>query len=160
MPDEARERTDVLIVGASEDPSYAQQVSQAIARSGLAGRVRLFGRADPSRIPDLLKSFDALVSLSGGSIMYEAMAAGVAVVSVRRSADQAEHIRDLDTAFRIEDIDPVSTGARLAAILADRAELRRVGARGHAYAAQRLSTATMAEKTRTVFLDVMARRAS
>jgi glycosyltransferase involved in cell wall biosynthesis len=71
--------TTFLLVGDVHDRVYLRHTKALIRRHRLKGRVVLAGWRDD--IPQVLNSCDALVSMSGGSIMYEALACGVPVLS-------------------------------------------------------------------------------
>jgi glycosyltransferase involved in cell wall biosynthesis len=81
-----------LIVGSWECPHYRQYVEQALDRLALRQRVHVIGRCPHETMPSLLASLDLLVTLSGGSTMYEAMAVGTAVLSIREDSPNSREI--------------------------------------------------------------------
>ena len=68
-----------FVIGETHEQAYDRHVRQYAVENGLADRVIFTGRRDD--IPDVLASLDVLVTLSGGSVMIEAMACGTPVVS-------------------------------------------------------------------------------
>ena len=85
-----------FIIGPVHSPQYAACLRSLAEQDGLAGRVVFTGqRAD---MPEVLASLDALVTLSGGSVMIEAMACGTPVVSAGFTpAGQSMIVRDGQT---------------------------------------------------------------
>ncbi|NQU76835.1 MAG: glycosyltransferase family 4 protein, partial [Planctomycetes bacterium] len=73
------ENATFFVIGAPHDLLYHQQVRGFVSANGLAERVIFTGRRED--MPEVLASLDALVSLSGGSVMIEAMACGTPVIS-------------------------------------------------------------------------------
>ena len=67
-----------FIVGKVKDPSYHARIVKQIRTAGLSGRVHFTGYRED--IPEVLAGLDVLVSLSGGSVRYEAMMCGIPVV--------------------------------------------------------------------------------
>jgi len=75
----ARKKVTFFIIGDVHEPRYHQEVLGFTKASHLDGRVVFAGRRDD--MPAVLASLDILVTLSGGSIMVEALACGTPVVS-------------------------------------------------------------------------------
>jgi glycosyltransferase involved in cell wall biosynthesis len=68
-----------VLVGRTDDEGYYRQLRSFIASNNLSNKIHLIGHRDD--MTNILSSIDVLVSLSGGSVMYEAMAAGRTVIS-------------------------------------------------------------------------------
>ncbi|NIA06511.1 MAG: glycosyltransferase [Actinobacteria bacterium] len=75
----SRQAVTFFIVGEPREAAYYQQIRELATSDGLAERVVFTGRRDD--MPLVLASLDVLVTLSGGSVMIEAMACGTPVVS-------------------------------------------------------------------------------
>ena len=68
-----------FVIGEPVDKTYLQQMRTLIDSNGLSARVFFTGHRND--MPQVLASLDALVTLSGGSVMIEAMACATPVVS-------------------------------------------------------------------------------
>lgn len=68
-----------FVIGETQNADYGRRVQQFAAETGLTGRVIFTGRRED--MPEVLASLDVLVTLSGGSVMIEAMASGTPVIS-------------------------------------------------------------------------------
>ena len=90
-----------LIVGAWEDPHYRRRVEHALDRLALRQRVHVIGRCPHEMMPNLLASLDLLVTLSGGSTMYEAMAVGTAVLSIREDSPNSRETSSQQIILRV-----------------------------------------------------------
>ncbi len=75
-----------FLIGEVHDISYFKQLKQFISERNLGRQVVFTGRRDD--IPQILNSLDILVSLSGGSVMFEAAACGKAVILAEIDGDQ------------------------------------------------------------------------
>lgn len=68
-----------FVVGEAQDMEYFQQLREMVNDNGQGGKVVFTGRRED--VAGVLASLDVLVSLSGGSVMIEAMACGTPVIS-------------------------------------------------------------------------------
>jgi glycosyltransferase involved in cell wall biosynthesis len=68
-----------VLVGRIDDEDYYRQLRSFVVSNNLTNKIHLIGHRDD--MTNILSSIDVLVSLSGGSVMYEAMAAGRTVIS-------------------------------------------------------------------------------
>jgi glycosyltransferase involved in cell wall biosynthesis len=104
----------------------------------------------------VLNSLDILVSLSGGSVMYEAMSCGLCVVSAGfTKPGQSVHLRDGQTGVVVPTADPIAV-ARILGELIQCPDRRRVlGAAARRHAEQRLSHVAMAARTKTFYDHLM-----
>ncbi len=64
---------------------------------GLDGKVIFTGRQD--NMKEVLSALDVLVTMSGGSVMFEAMAAGACVLSIRADGRHSLHTLHDQTAW-------------------------------------------------------------
>ena len=82
-----------FVIGGVYSRDYFKKLKRFVGKSGLNGRVVFTGRRVD--MPQVLGSLDILVSLSGGSVMFEAMACGKAVVSAGFSTkEDSVHVQD------------------------------------------------------------------
>jgi glycosyltransferase involved in cell wall biosynthesis len=125
------EHAELVLVGAELEPSYAQVVKSAIARAGVAARVRWLGSLDAAGVAEQLGLADVLVlpsALEGyGMVLSEALWLSVPVIAARVGA--AEQLVNRTAAGLLyEPDDPAGLGAALASFVGDhelRAKLRR-----------------------------------
>ncbi len=139
-------RVRFVLVGEVRNESYGARVKHLAEAEGLNGDLVLTGRRDD--MPSVLNSLDILVSLSGGSVMYEAMSCGLCMVSAgftRRG--QSIHLRDGETGVVTPTADPI-TVARILGDLIQRPDRRRtLGVAPRDHAERRLSHVAMARRT-------------
>lgn len=72
-------KTSFFIIGPYQSEKYYRRLKEFVKSKGLEDRV--FFTGERQDMPQVLASLDVLVSLSGGSVMFEAMSCGTAVVS-------------------------------------------------------------------------------
>lgn len=148
-------RARFLVIGEVRYQHYLGQLKRVAQTSGLNGQLVFTGRKD--NMPDVLSSLDVLVSLSGGSVMYEAMSCGVCVLSAGfTNLEDSLHVRDGVTGVVV----PVHDASALAGALVDlvqHPERRRwLGQAGRAHAETRLSHVTMAARTRCFYEELLS----
>lgn len=138
---------EAVLLIAGEGPALPSLKAQAAAR-GLAGQVRFLGylqRGAP--LHDCYRAADVFVFASRtetqGLVLLEAMALGVPVVA-QAHLGTADVLRE-GQGCRIAPDDPTAFAQRIAELLSDRAETRRLGERGQIYA-QEWSTARMTQR--------------
>jgi glycosyltransferase involved in cell wall biosynthesis len=144
----------VLIAGEWSDRAYGQSVRATAARSGLETRVEFTGRLPSRKIPQFLASIDLLVTLSGGSVMFEAMAMAKPVVSVRADGRHSLHTRHGETAWCVDTIDPAACARELARLLEDPPLRHRLGEEARAWVVAQLSIGDMTAKTAALYDDL------
>lgn len=82
-----------FVIGEVRSPAYFEELKRFAAEKRLDGNIFFAGRQDD--MPQVLSSLDILVSLSGGSVMFEAMSCGKAVISAGFSTkEDSVHIQD------------------------------------------------------------------
>lgn len=146
-------RTDkaaFFIIGEAKDPFYYSRIARYIRNHGLVGRVHFTGRRED--IADVLAGLDVLVSLSGGSVRYEAMMCGITVVCAwSRSAEESHHIRQNETGFLVtpRDREPV---VRVLLEVIEHEELRsRIGHNARVWAQEHLSHSMLVQETQDLY---------
>jgi glycosyltransferase involved in cell wall biosynthesis len=101
MPGRAR----FYIIGEVRDPDYFRRLKSLADGDGFQGQLAFTGRRDD--MPETLRSLDILVSLSGGSVMYEAMSCGLCVISAGFTGPQdSMHLQDGATGVVLPTYDP------------------------------------------------------
>jgi len=144
-----------LIIGPQHSQDYFQKIKRFISFNRLRDDVYFTGgRKD---MPAVLASLDMLVSLSGGSVMFEAMAAGKAVISAGFSKKvNSVHIQDQRTGILIESRDNDELASAMKRLIEDSALRRQIGNTALQWARQRLCHKLMTAKTQQLYLNVLS----
>ena len=139
-----------FVVGEVHSPSYFEKINRFVGRNGLKRHVRFTGERDD--IPQVLSSLDILVSFSGGSVMYEAMACGKVVVSAGFSTEQnSVHIQNGRTGILISSGE-TSTLAQELIRLVNAPQLRmQIGQEARKWAQCKLSHTRMVSETQQLY---------
>ncbi len=143
-----------FLVGKVHSEEYHREIVGFIRANGLGDRVVLTGARDD--MPEVLNSLDMLVSLSGGSVMFEAMSCGKPVLSAGFSTkENSVHIQDGKTGLLVTS---KKTGDLIHAMLRlmDNADLRRyLGREARKWAEDNFSHVSMAIKTQSLYEKVL-----
>lgn len=138
------------IVGEIRDPSYHRHLVRYIRRNGLTERVHFTDRRED--MPAVLAGLDVLVSLSGGSVRYEAMMCGVPVIcGWSRRPEESYCIRHGETGFLVPDRSIESVRDVLLEVIADASLRERVGRSAGAWARKHLAHSTLVECTQRLY---------
>ena len=138
-----------LAIGQAGRKPYRQAVQAAVRRLGLQKHV-IFADHDED-ISKTIAAMDILATMSGGSVMFEAMACATPVLSVRVDGMHSVHTRHDETAWCVTTDRPEPVTAALARLIDD-ADLReRLGRAGRAWTQQHLSISNMAARTQAVY---------
>ncbi|MCD6395495.1 MAG: glycosyltransferase family 4 protein [Planctomycetes bacterium] len=144
-----------FLIGKVHCQEYHQDVVDFIHANDMGDRVVLTGARDD--IPQVLNSLDMLVSLSGGSVMFEAMSCAKPVLSAGFSTkENSVHIQDGKTGLLVTS---KKTGDLIDAMLRlmDNADLRRyLGRQGRKWAKDNFSHVSMAIKTQSLYDKTIA----
>jgi glycosyltransferase involved in cell wall biosynthesis len=156
----ARERPGsmFLIVGDERDGGHARLVREYVDSRGLREQVILAGHRDD--IADVLNCCDVLVTLAGGSIMYEAMACGVPVLSAgftRR--EDSVHVLNDRTGIVLESRAANEVAMAMMKLMDDRQYRDGLGSEALKHVAEHLVDRVMAEKTQQVYERLLAEKA-
>lgn len=146
-----------LIIGEWENPDYRREIENTVARLRLGPRVRFLERFDSQDMPKILSGLDLLVTLAGGSVMFEAMAMGTPVLSVRADERHSKHTVHDRTAWCVTTDQHAPVADALAHLLGDPALRRRLGEAGRAQVNQHLSSAAMIAKTEALYESLLTR---
>ncbi len=139
-----------FVIGEIRDPSYHAQIQRELQQNGLAGRVHFTGYRED--IPQVLAGLDVLVSLSGGSVRYEAMMCGIPVICAwSRRPDESYCIRHYETGFLVPDRRTDAVSEVLLDVIADGELRQRVGRNARAWAQTHLTHSALVESTQSLY---------
>jgi glycosyltransferase involved in cell wall biosynthesis len=146
-----------VLVGQAWNRTYAEKIEHFIKNAGLSDRIVFYGRRE--EMPEVLSSFDVLVSLSGGSVMYEALACGVPVLSAgyTRKEDSVHIIHDYN-AMLVENREPDSLVRAMERMLEDSRYLHALAENTRPHVLSHLTDSIMAERTEAVYRTILDRR--
>jgi len=155
----AKQRPDCmfLVVGDERDGDYVHHVRQTVDTGLLRDRFVMAGHRED--IADVLNSIDVLVTLAGGSIMYEAMACGVPVLSAgfTKRSDSVHVVHDR-TGVVLETRAPEEVAAAMIRLMDDAAYRKRLKEEALRHAEEHLIDKAMAEKTQQFYERILANR--
>jgi glycosyltransferase involved in cell wall biosynthesis len=146
-------RATFLVVGQAKHEAYGQAVREEAARLGLGGRVIFTGHL--GEMPLVMAGLDVLATLSGGSVMFEAMACAKPVLSVRVDGRHSEHTRHDETAWCVTTDRPEPVWAALTRLIEDEPTRVRLGLAARAWVERHLSPAGLAAKTQALYERLM-----
>ncbi|MCC6887589.1 MAG: glycosyltransferase family 4 protein [Hyphomicrobiales bacterium] len=155
LPPDIRAAANFVIVGQWESTAYRELIMQAVTRLGLQQKVHFLERCPSEDMPQLLSSLDLLVTLSGGSIMFETMAMGKTVLSIRTDGRHSHHTRHGETAWCIDDEDPAIAAQTLAFLISRPDLCHRLGGAAREWVAAHLSSTEMVRKVGSVYAKLV-----
>jgi glycosyltransferase involved in cell wall biosynthesis len=143
-----------FVIGPMYSREYFKKLKRFVGKSGLNGYVVFTDRRDD--MPQVLSSLDILVSLSGGSVMFEAMACGKAVVSAGFSTkEDSVHIQDGRTGLLVSSRRQREL-VRVLRQLITTPELRmRIGRQARKWAEKKFSHIELAARTEQLYEQLM-----
>lgn len=134
-----------FIIGDTYSHGYFAALKRFVIENGLDGHVFFTGRRDD--MPEILGSLDILVSLSGGSVMFEAMACGKCVVSAGfTSKEDSVHIQDGRTGVLLESREPMLLADTLLRLIEHTEVREEIGCRATKWAGENLGIDRMIAK--------------
>jgi glycosyltransferase involved in cell wall biosynthesis len=144
------EKATFFVIGEIRDTRYHARILREIQQNGLAGRVHFTGYRED--MPQILAELDVLVSLSGGSVRYEAMMCGIPVICAwSRRPEESYCIRHSETGFLVPDRHIDSVSRVLLEVIADADLRQRVGRSARAWAQVHLSHSALVESTQNLY---------
>jgi glycosyltransferase involved in cell wall biosynthesis len=143
-----------FLVGEVCSHSYFKQISRFVDKNGLKRHVVVTGRRDD--MPQVLSSLDIIVSLSGGTVMFEAMACGKPVISAGFSTREGSmHIQNGHTGILVESRQNSALVETLMRLI-DNPELRvQIGLRARKWAQSNFSHIRMAASTQRLYSQLL-----
>jgi glycosyltransferase involved in cell wall biosynthesis len=151
LPPDVAASMRVVVAGDWDNADYRREVEARVHRLGLAERVHFIGRCPSDLMPKLLSSLDVLVTMSGGSIMFEAMAMSRPVLSIRSDGRHSLHTRHGLNAWCVDDGDPNAAANALAHLLTHEDLRRKLGQAARQWVERNLSSATMVANVREFY---------
>jgi glycosyltransferase involved in cell wall biosynthesis len=149
-------KTDVtfFLIGEVYSPDYFNKLVRFAAASGIERDVIFTGRRED--MPEVLGSLDIVVSLSGGSVMFEAMACGKCVVSAGFSSRaDSVHLQDGRTGVLVESKDPAELKRALLGLMEHPEVRHRIGREARKWVMENLCRDKMTVQTRQVYDELM-----
>ena len=148
----SRKDVSFFLIGGVQSKSYFEQVKGFIADKGLEQHVICTGERND--MPEVMASLDILVTLSGGSVVFEAMACGVPVILVRKMPPSNlswEIVRDGETGLLIphDEIPPLAEA--MLRFINDPELRKRMGKAGRRWAEEEFSHIQMARQTQAIY---------
>ena len=139
-----------FIIGEIKDRSYYDRVNRYIQNHNLSAHIHFTGRRED--IAQVLAGLDILISLTGGSVRYEAMMCGVTVLCAwSRQPEESYHVRHNETGLLVtaRSLDAVSR--TLLDIIADTATRKRIAANAAIWAREHLGQALLVRDTQYLY---------
>ena len=143
-----------FLIGEIKDRSYHAKIVRYLREHNLSDDVHFTGRRED--IPQVLSGLDILVSLSGGSVRYEAMMCGVPVICAwSRRPEESDHIRHNETGFLI----PERSREAVTAVLLNAIERddlrRRIGDSARRWAQAHLDHCQLVRETQALYDELL-----
>ncbi len=143
-----------FLIGFCHDPAYLDRLQRFVREHRLHQRVVFTGNRPD--MPDVLHSLDLLVSLSGGSVMFEGMACGTCVLSAGfTKREQAVHLRDGETGVLLDSQEPAELYAAMDGLLTDPKRRQRLGRQARDWAEQHLDRKRMARQVDALYAKLI-----
>jgi glycosyltransferase involved in cell wall biosynthesis len=143
-----------FIIGPTHSDDYCQRLNRCIRSNRMENNIFLTGSRDD--MPAVISSLDILVSLSGGSVMFEAMAAGKPVISAGFSKiANSVHIQNERTGILIESSENDLLASAMLRLTEDVDLRRQLGSSAMDWAMQRLCHKRMAARTQQLYVNVL-----
>ncbi len=148
------ERAAFFVIGHIKDRAYYAKIEKYLRIHGLLNHVHFTGRRED--MPSVLAALDVLVSLSGGSVRYEAMMCGTTVLCAwSRRPEESYHIRHDETGLLVTE----KTRSAVRKVLVDAIEhddLRaRLGGNAQAWAQKHLSHTQLVQETHDLYEQLL-----
>ena len=146
-----------VIIGRVDDEKYHRELTSFLESNCLTDKVHLLGHRDD--VAQLLPSIDVLVSLAGGSIMYEAMAAGRTVISAGfTKPEESTHLIDGVNSLVTESKDVHVLAALMERTLTEPELCNQLGVAAQEYAQSRFPATTMVRATELIYDSLLTSR--
>jgi len=153
----AGRRARFFVIGAPNPnrPCYVRRVRALAAARAIGRRVTFTGpRRDMEQV---VPSLDVLVTLSGGSVMLEAMACGVPVVTATaRRPESLRIVREGESGRVVPADDPRALARVLVELCDDAGQRRRLGARGRERAEALFGRERLVDETARLYDALLA----
>jgi glycosyltransferase involved in cell wall biosynthesis len=145
---------EFVLAGRADDAAYAGQINTYLEKHQLQHKIRYLGHCND--VPSLLSSIDVLISLAGGSIMYEAMAAGCLVISAGfTKRNDATHVIDGVTGLVTSSRSPDELAKLMRKAANDQGLRELLGKNAACHAARHFSREHLVKLTQDLYLDCL-----
>jgi rhamnosyl/mannosyltransferase len=151
LPPCVRSSVQLVFAGDWDSPGFRGRVASDVRRLGLDSHVHFLGRCPSDLMPKLLSSLDVLVTMSGGSVMFEAMAMEKPVLSIRADGRHSLHTRHSLNAWCVDNDNPEAIAGALSHLLLDENLRRSLGRAGRTWIGNNLSSTSMVAKVRDLY---------
>lgn len=150
----SRKKVKFFLIGEIHNDVCNKNIQKFINENNMREHVCCTGRLND--MPGVISSLDILVSLSGESVMFEAMAAGRAVISAGFTPRKySYHIQDGRTGLLIESREPGDLAAAIIKLI-DTPQLRQqLGQQARQWAVKELTYEVMARKTQQLYVSLL-----
>jgi len=139
-----------FLIGEVRSSSYFKRIKKYVNQSGLKHHVLFTGARDD--MPQVISSLDVLVSLSGGSVMFEAMACGKAIISAGFSTrEKSVHIQDGQTGILVSSRQCSALVQALIKLINAPALRMKIGEEARKWAENKFSHIELATKTQGLY---------
>jgi glycosyltransferase involved in cell wall biosynthesis len=143
-----------FLIGEVHSQTYLAELQKFIADNSLSDQVVFTGNRND--MPEVLQALDIVVSVSGGSIMFEGMACGKCVVSAGFTpSEDAVHLRDGETGILLESNQPKVLASTLRTLLKDPQLRESLGRRARSWVEEKLGRHQMADAVRQLYADLL-----
>jgi glycosyltransferase involved in cell wall biosynthesis len=143
-----------VLIGPAHSEPYFTKLQNYVNSDGLAGKVLFTGYRDD--MPKVISSLDMLVTLSGGSVMFEAMACGTPVISAGfTSPANAVHVQHESTGLLVSSYSPEELAQAMLRLVEDELLRRTLGRRARNWAVCNLSHRKMVQRTSQVYAQLL-----
>ena len=143
-----------FIIGEVHSQTYRRELHRFVKTHNLEDRVIFTGnRRD---MPEVLNALDVLVSLSGGSVMFEGMACGKCVVSAGfTSREDAVHLRDGETGILLNSQQPEMLSTTLQSLLGNPVLRANLGCQARLWVEEKLDRRHMAKAMQRLYTELL-----
>jgi glycosyltransferase involved in cell wall biosynthesis len=152
----------ILVGDTDENPGFVEELRQLVAKSGLAGKVRMAGHC--SDMPAAYALADIVISASSsepeafGRTSIEAMAMGKPVIATAHGGS-LETVVDQETGWLVQPSDPVDMARALdAALSMGPTRLAAFGEKGKKRVREHFTTEAMCEQTETLYRQLLGQK--
>jgi glycosyltransferase involved in cell wall biosynthesis len=143
-------RVVFFVIGEVRSSEYFGELKRFAGERQLDGNVFFADRRDD--MPQVLSSLDILVSLSGGSVMFEAMSCGRTVISAGFSTkEDSVHIQDGRTGLLVNSSHPSDLAKALLRPIDDRRLRESIGREARKWAEKNFCHLNMAARTQELY---------
>jgi glycosyltransferase involved in cell wall biosynthesis len=148
-------RLSFFVIGRCPEQGYYKKLERLVSSNGLLANTFFTGHRDD--MPQVLRSLDIVVSLSGGSVMFEAMSCERPVISAGfTSPKDAVHIQNGRTGMLVPSRSQADLADALALLVSDASLRRRLGTEARRWVVNKLTCQEMTRKTQTVYAELLA----